>query len=189
MMEEMKRAIVVIVIALAVILGFVFWRTPTSTTDITNSMEPFKLKTSAFREGEKIPVKYTCDGDDVNPLLEIRNVPAHTLSLALIMDDPDASRGTPWDHWLMWNIDPATQYISEDNIPNDAVQGMNSGGKPKYAGPCPPKGKPAHHYVFTLYALDAKLALPAGSTKEELLRAMETHILAHTSIVGLYNRE
>lgn len=154
-----------------------------------NPMEPFKLKTSAFREGGTIPKKYTCDGEDISPLLEIRNLPPNTKSLALIMDDPDATRGTPWDHWLMWNISPATQYISEDSIPEGALQGMNSGGRPKYAGPCPPKGKPAHHYVFTLYALDAVLDLAPGATKEELLRAMEAHILGHTSVVGLYGRE
>jgi Raf kinase inhibitor-like YbhB/YbcL family protein len=152
-------------------------------------MEAFKLKTSAFREGEKIPAKYTCDGDDISPLLEIRNAPATTKGLALIMDDPDATRGTPWDHWIMWNIDPKTQYISEDHIPNNAVQGANSWGKAKYGGPCPPKGKPAHRYVFTLYALDTLLELPQLSTKEELLRAMEKHIIAHTSIVGLYGRQ
>lgn len=185
MMEEMKRGAVVISILLVIILGFVFWRTPTITKE---PMEPFKLKTSAFKEGEKIPAKYTCDGDDVSPLLEIRNVPANTKSLALIMDDPDASRGTPWDHWLMWNIDPATQYISEDNIPNGAVQGNNSWGKAKYGGPCPPVGKPAHRYVFVLYALDTMLDLQTGATKEELLRAMEAHIISHTSIVGTYNR-
>lgn len=152
-------------------------------------MEAFKLKTSAFREGEKIPAKYTCDGDDINPLLEIRNAPATTKSLALIMDDPDATRGTPWDHWILWNIDPKTQYISEDNVPNNAVQGANSWGKAKYGGPCPPKGKPAHRYVFTLYALDTLLELPQSSSKEELLRAMEKHIVAHTSIVGTYGRQ
>lgn len=151
-------------------------------------MEQFKLKTSAFKEGELIPPKYTCDGEDVNPLLEIRNVPPETKSLALIMDDPDASRGVPFDHWLVWNIDPKTQYISEDNLPHGAVQGANSWGKPRYGGPCPPKGKPAHHYMFTLYALNEMLQLPTNSTKDELLRAMEQHIIQHTSIVGMYGR-
>jgi len=153
------------------------------------SMEEFKMKSSAFKEGEMIPAKYTCDGDDVNPLLELRNVPPEAKSLALIVDDPDASRGTPWDHWLVWNINPKTQYISEDNLPSDAIQGASSWGKPKYGGPCPPKGKAAHHYVFTLYALDTLLELKTGASKEELLREMEKHIIAHTSLVGLYERK
>lgn len=151
--------------------------------------ELFKLKSSAFKEGDMMPAKYTCDGDDVNPLLEVRNVPPEAVSLALVVDDPDASRGVPWDHWLVWNISPKTQYISEDNLPSDAVQGKNGWGKLRYGGPCPPKGKPAHHYVFTLYALDTMLALPAGGTKEELLREMEKHIIAHTSLVGMYARK
>lgn len=154
-----------------------------------NIMENFKLKTSAFKEGELIPPKYTCDGEDVNPLLEIRNVPTSAKSLALIMDDPDASRGTPWDHWIVWNINPKTQYISEDNLPSDARQGINSGGKVKYSGPCPPSGKPAHRYIFTLYALDSMLELESGAPKEELLRVMEQHILEHTSIMGMYGRK
>ncbi len=151
--------------------------------------EQFKLKSSAFKEGDLMPAKYTCDGDDVNPLLEVRNAPPEAVSLALVVDDPDASRGVPWDHWLVWNISPKTQYISEDNLPSDAAQGKNSWGKLRYGGPCPPKGKPAHHYVFTLYALDTMLALPAGGTKEELLREMEKHIIAHTSLVGMYARK
>ena len=153
------------------------------------TMNEFKLKSSAFKEGEMIPSKYTCDGEDVNPLLEIRNVPAEAKSLALIMDDPDASRGVPFDHWIVWNIDPKTQYISEDNLPSNAIFGANSWGKQKYGGPCPQKGKPAHHYVFTLYALSESLTLAQGANKEELLRAMEKHIIAHTSIVGLYGRQ
>lgn len=151
-------------------------------------MDMMKIKSSAFKEGETIPAKYTCDGDDINPLIEIRNVPAEAKSLALVVDDPDTMRGIPWDHWLVWNINPKTQYIQEDNVPNDAVQGLSSSGKPKYMGPCPPKGKDPHHYVFTLYALDMMLELPQASTKEELIRAMEGHILAHTSLVGMYGR-
>ncbi len=188
----MKRAATVLGIALIILAIFIFWRPATTIKEPAQPsqtfMEPFRLKTSAFKEGDKIPSKYTCDGEDVSPLLEVRNVPANTASLALIMDDPDASRGVPFDHWLMWNIAPDTQYISEDNVPGEAMQGANSWGKPKYGGPCPPVGKPAHRYVFTLYALDAKLDLPVGATKEELLRAMEQHIVAHASIMGLYGR-
>ncbi len=146
------------------------------------------LKSSAFKPGDPIPSKYTCDGDDVNPMLEIRNVPVSAKSLALIVDDPDATRGTPWDHWLLWNISPKTQYISEDNVPADAVQGMTSFGHQKYGGPCPPKGSAPHHYNFKLYALDAPLDIPASSTKADVEAAMAGHVIEETRLIGLYFR-
>ena len=99
------------------------------------------LKSSAFRHGDPIPAKHTCDGDNVNPLLEIRNIPAGAKSLAVAMDDPDATRGQVWDHWVVWNIDPKTQYVSEDNVPFGAVLGKNSAGQLKYYGPCPAGAK------------------------------------------------
>ena len=147
------------------------------------------LKSSAFREGEMIPAKNTCDGDNVNPLLEIRNIPIGTLSLALVVEDPDATGGKVWDHWLIWNIEAKTQYISEDNLPFGAVQGTTSFGKQKYGGPCPPRGNSPHRYMFKIYALDALLDLPAGSTKVELEKAMAGHILAQTVLTGLYSRK
>lgn len=151
-------------------------------------MEEMKIKSSSFKDGELIPKKYTCDGDDVNPLLEIRHIPETAKSLALIIDDPDATRGVPWDHWLIWNIPPKTQYIQEDVIPSGAVQGAGSGGKVKYMGPCPPNGKDPHRYVFSLYALDTLLEIPEGSPKADLLRAMEGHIIAKAELTGRYGR-
>jgi Raf kinase inhibitor-like YbhB/YbcL family protein len=147
------------------------------------------LKSSSFRNNETIPSKHTCDGDDVNPMLEIRNAPAGTKSLALIMDDPDATRGVPWDHWLLWNINPKTQYISEDNVPAGAVQGMSSAKHPRYSGPCPPSGANPHRYTFKLYALDTELGLPEGAVKSELEKAMEGHVLEQTVLIGLYGRQ
>ncbi|PIP29793.1 YbhB/YbcL family Raf kinase inhibitor-like protein [Candidatus Jorgensenbacteria bacterium CG10_big_fil_rev_8_21_14_0_10_54_38] len=151
-------------------------------------MTNFILKSSAFREGGAIPVKHTCDGDDVNPFLEIKNAPEGTVSFALIVDDPDAPRSA-WVHWLVWNISPKTQYFSEDHLPDDAVQGKTSFGHAKYGGPCPPRGDQPHHYVFTLYALDAMLGLPAGADKAALLAAMEGHILGQTVLTGMYQRK
>ena len=149
---------------------------------------PFTLKSTAFKDGAPIPAKYTCDGDDVNPFLEIKNPPERTVSFALIVDDPDATRGIPFDHWLLWNIPPNTQYISEDNIPQGAVQGTTDFGTAKWGGPCPPAGNAPHRYVFTLYALDATVALSTGATKEELIKLMEGHILGKAELVGLYGR-
>ncbi|TSC51840.1 MAG: putative phospholipid-binding protein, PBP family [Parcubacteria group bacterium LiPW_41] len=151
-------------------------------------MEEMKIKSSSFKDGEMIPTKYTCDGEDTNPLLEIRHVPDNAKSLALIIDDPDATRGVPWDHWLMWNIPPRSQYIQEGVVPSGAVQGTGSNGKIKYMGPCPVKGKDPHHYIFSLYALDCELELPEGAKKDELLRAMEGHIISKAELVGMYGR-
>ncbi len=147
------------------------------------------LKSSAFKEGETIPAKNTCDGDNVNPLLEIRNIPAGAKSLALIVDDPDATGGKTWDHWLVWNIEPKTQYVSEDNVPFGAVQGKNSAGQVKYYGPCPPRGNPPHRYMFKVFALDILLDLPAGSTKAELESAMAGHVLDQATLMGRYGRK
>ncbi len=151
--------------------------------------EPILVKSSAFKEGGDVPLKHTCDGDNVNPLLEVRNAPAGTKSLVLIMDDPDATRGGTWYHWLVWNIDPKTQYIDEDTIPYGAVQGTGSGGRVRYEGPCPPRGNPAHHYRFSVYALDVLLELPAGSDEAALKAAIQGHVLAQGMLVGMYGRK
>lgn len=151
-------------------------------------MENLIIKSSGFKDGEYIPVKYTCAGDNVNPFLEIRNVPQGTKSLALIMDDPDATGGRTWDHWILWNIESGTQYISEDTVPHNAVQGKNGWGSNRYGGPCPPEGNKPHRYMFKLYALDTTLNLPEGSSKEELIGAMEGHILEDAVLIGMFGR-
>jgi len=148
----------------------------------------FILKSSAFKDGNDMPTRHACDGDDVNPMLEIRNAPEGVKSFALVVDDPDATRGTPWDHWILWNINPKTQYISEDSVPADAVLGKTSFNHEKWNGPCPPKGAKAHRYFFKLYALDAVLALGRGATKLELEAAMTGHVIAETHLVGMYGR-
>ncbi|MDI6734315.1 MAG: YbhB/YbcL family Raf kinase inhibitor-like protein [Patescibacteria group bacterium] len=152
-------------------------------------MDNLLLKSSAFKQNEIIPQKHTCDGDNVNPLLEIRNVPPETKSSVLIVDDPDATRGGVWDHWLIWNINPKTQYIDEDTVPAGAIQGKNSFNNQKYGGPCPPKGSNPHRYMFKLYALDTELNLPEGSTKTELEKAMVGHVLDQTILIGFYSRK
>ncbi len=152
-------------------------------------MAEFVIKSSAFKPNGLIPAKFTCDGDDVNPLLEIREIPEITKSLALIVEDPDATWGKIWDHWILWNIDPKTQYISEDSIPFGATLGKTSFSKLRYSGPCPPEGNEPHRYVFTLYALDTILKISEGSNKETLKRAMESHVIAEATLIGLYGRK
>ena len=146
------------------------------------------LKSSAFKNGDMIPRRFTCDGENINPFLEIKNTPANTKSFALVVDDPDATNGKTWDHWVMWNIDPKTQYIMEDNIPAGAVEGLNSWSKMKYGGPCPPQGAKPHRYIFTLSALDTMLDLPASSTKADLEQVMQSHVIEKTTLMGLYGR-
>jgi len=144
-----------------------------------------KIISSAFEDKQMIPPKYTCDGENINPPLQISNIPTETQSLALIVDDPDAPSGD-WIHWLVWNINPAIKLITENELPQGAIQGTNDFNKQNYGGPCPPSG--IHHYQFKIYALDTLLNLPSSSRKKDLEKAMENHILDKALIVGLYQR-
>jgi hypothetical protein len=146
------------------------------------------LKSSAFKHGDFIPQRFTGDGDDINPLLEIKNVPPETKSLALIFDDPDATGGETWIHWVLWNISPDTQYIMEDGVPNGAIVGVNSWGKNSYGGPYPPVGSKPHRYFFKLFALDTTLDIPSSSKASDLERAMNGHILDKAELMGFYKR-
>jgi len=147
------------------------------------------LKSSAFGENDPIPSRFTCDGENVNPFLEIKGAPRDAKSLALIVDDPDATNGKTWNHWLLWNIDPHTQYISEGSLPQGAVEGTTSFGAVRYGGPCPPRGNPAHRYQFKLYALDTTLELPEGALKSQVLTAIQGHVMAEAVLTGRYGRK
>ncbi len=149
------------------------------------SSSNMKLLSSAFENQGKIPVKYTCDGEDISPPLSISNVPADTKSLVLIVDDPDAPLGN-WVHWLLWNINPGTLEIKEAEAPAGSVQGLNSFDKNGYGGPCPPLG--THHYQFKLYAIDKILSIDKNSKKNVLEAEMQGHILDQTILVGLYSK-
>lgn len=144
-----------------------------------------KITSPVFENQQLIPPKYTCDGDNVNPPLEISDVPPETVSLLLIVEDPDAPAGT-WDHWLVWNIDPKTTSIEEDSFPEGAEQGTNSFGDEGYGGPCPPSD--THRYFFKLYALDIRLSLGPQATGEDLEEAIDGHVLDQVELVGLYKK-
>jgi Raf kinase inhibitor-like YbhB/YbcL family protein len=155
-------------------------------TFINNKKGPMLILTSkAFKDGEMMPSKYTCDGDNAFPPLEVANVPEATVSLALVLEDPDAVSGT-FDHFLKWNIAPRTALIEEGKEPA-GISGTTSSGKIGYVGPCPPSG--SHRYIFSLYALDTALTLPEGSSKTALFAAIEGHILEESKLVGLYSRQ
>lgn len=139
--------------------------------------------TSVFSNNQAIPNRFTCDGENINPELNISGVPKEAKSLSLITDDPDAPGGD-FVHWVIWNIGAETTQIKENSLPEGAVAGKNDFGKNNYGGPCPPSG--THRYQFKIYALDTKLDLPASAGKQELLAAMNGHILDQTTLVGTY---
>ncbi len=149
------------------------------------------LSSAALNPGEVIPVRFSCDGEDISPELEWGQAPAGTVSLALIMDDPDAPGGT-WVHWVIFNMPPDRTGLPE-GIPLEAEladgsrQGANSGRGLGYAGPCPP-GE-THRYFFKLYALDQMLDLASGVTAAELTAAMDRHILGQAELMGTYTRD
>jgi Raf kinase inhibitor-like YbhB/YbcL family protein len=152
---------------------------------------PFELRSSAFRQNQAIPKKYSCDGSDVSVPLNW-NDPAHeTTSFALIADDPDAPRGT-WVHWVLFDLPSDARELAEgipakETLDDGAKQGKNDFGKIGYGGPCPPPG-PVHHYQFKLYALDKMVGLRPGATKQQLLDAMKGHILVQAELIGTYKR-
>ena len=148
-------------------------------------MGQLKLKSPAFEPQGSIPSKYTCDGQGINPPLQISEVPEGAQSLVLIIDDPDAPR-CDWVHWLLWNITPQTSQIPENSVPQNAVQGKTDFGRSEYGGPCPPSG--THRYQFKLYALDTVLDLPSKARKKDLEEAMQGHILDQVMLVGLYSK-
>ncbi|HMG69077.1 MAG TPA: YbhB/YbcL family Raf kinase inhibitor-like protein [Chitinophagaceae bacterium] len=146
---------------------------------INNSI---KVRSSVFSHGGHIPMKYTCEGENVNPPLEFDGLPENTRSLALIVEDPDAPKGV-YDHWLLWNISP--QSISENSSPG--TSGRNSFGNTGYGGPCPPSG--SHRYFFKVYALDIELDLKTGADKKLLLEAMKDHLLGSGEIMAHYQKK
>jgi Raf kinase inhibitor-like YbhB/YbcL family protein len=150
-----------------------------------------QVTSSVFAEGAEVPVRYTCDGDDVSPPLAWTGIPDGTAAMAVVSDDPDAPGGT-WVHWVMWGISADATGLTEqlptaDVLPDGARQGRNDFGKVGYGGPCPPPGSP-HRYYFTLYALDAEPELEAGAKKSDLLSAIDGHVLAKGRLMGTYRR-
>lgn len=141
------------------------------------------VTSSAFKEGEYIPSKYTCDGENINPPLHIEGLPENTKSVVLIIDDPDAPR-IAWVHWIVWNIKPVAD-IKENSKPG--VQGTNDFGRVDYGGPCPPLTM--HRYFFKVYALDCTLNLHYSTRKREVESTMKDHILAKGELMGRYVRK
>ena len=144
-----------------------------------------KITSSAFQQGGNIPSKFTCDGANTSPPLQISDMPSEAKSLVLIVDDPDAPSGL-FTHWAVWNISPQTSAIAEGSTPKGA-QGTNDFGKSGYGGPCPPSG--THRYYFKIFALDREVVLPSGAKRSELNTAMKGHVIAQGELMGRYSRK
>jgi Raf kinase inhibitor-like YbhB/YbcL family protein len=147
-----------------------------------------RLTTTAFSAGDTIPRKHTGEGEDVSPPLAWEGVPEGTQELALICDDPDAPTPKPWVHWVLYKVPPDCKGLAEgDNA--DGAEGLTGWGEPGYRGPMPPPGHGVHRYYFRLYALDQPVTLAPGASKEDLLSAMEGHVLAEAELMGTYERK
>ena len=154
-----------------------------------------QLTSSAFDHEQRIPDRYTCEGEDVSPALSWDGVPDGTSSLALVMDDPDAPPGT-WVHWVLYDLPPETRALPE-SVPADetladggthgACWGVDTFSRLGYHGPCPPPGSP-HRYIFKLYALSRRLGLAPKATLDEVMAAMQGSILDETKLIGTYGR-
>jgi Raf kinase inhibitor-like YbhB/YbcL family protein len=144
-----------------------------------------ELTSSAFGNGEPIPRLHTCEGDDVSPPLTWTEVPEGATSLALIVDDPDAPRGT-FTHWLGWGLDPASGGLPEGETA--PVEGRNDFGQTGYRGPCPPPGHGPHRYVFRLYALADEFELEPGATRSEVEKELARLSVASAELIGIYER-
>jgi Raf kinase inhibitor-like YbhB/YbcL family protein len=144
----------------------------------------FAFAESGVAEGETIDSRYTCDGEDVSPALAWEGVPEGAAELALVVEDPDAPGGI-FTHWLVYGLDPGETALPEGAQP--ALQGTNDFGRVGYGGPCPPGGE-THRYVFRLLALDAATGLESGASRDELLAAVEGHVVAEATLTASYSR-
>jgi len=170
--------------------------TPTTTEAVTTTSSapttteapgPLDLEITSplYEEGDAVPVVITCEGDDISPQLDIAGLPAATVSMVVIMEDPDAPVGV-WDHWVSFDVEPT------DSIPENAADlgtlGANSWGDSAYGGPCPPPESGPHRYISTVYALDANLDLDEGTPKSTVLEALDGRVLAQGSLMGTFER-
>lgn len=157
----------------------------TAGTSTALAQSPLRVTSNAFAPNGSIPTRYTCEGADVSPPLSWSQVPQGTQSIAILMDDPDAPKGTV-THWILTNIPPETSALRAGTPPPEgAIATMNDIGNRGYAGPCPPSGR--HRYRFQVFALDTRIPRPAS--RAELLSAIEGHVLAQGELVGTYQKQ
>lgn len=150
---------------------------------------PMTLTSSAFADGDAIPVDFTCDGDDISPPLSWSNVPQGTMSFALVVDDPDAPRKT-WVHWVAWAIAADERLLAQGQASEvlEFDQGTNDSGELGWTGPCPPKADEAHRYEFHVFAVDHVPQLESTTTRDQLYRELDGRVLAIGELVGTFDR-
>lgn len=151
-----------------------------------------RLTSSAFENGETIPTRYTCEGQEMSPLLSWEGVPEEAITLALVVDDPDAPSGI-FTHWIVYNLPPIPPRLEEgaslsDRFSEGLREGLNNFGEQGYGPPCPPRGDGEHRYVFRLYALDQELHFTGSVTRDQLMDAMEGKVLTEAMLVSRYAR-
>lgn len=154
--------------------------------NILTSVQDFgtlEITSQAFAHGSDIPSRYTCEGENINPPLHLSHLPANAVSLAVIMEDPDAVSGC-FLHWIAWNI-PATHQVTEQYT--HGIMGINGAHRGGYTGPCPPTGR--HRYFFKVYALDAVLDISPIASRKDLEQAMSGHIIAYGELMGKYQKK
>lgn len=145
------------------------------------------IESPDFSEGEVVPRRFTCEGEDVSPRLRWSGVPEQTKELLLIVDDPDAPGGL-FIHWVLGGMDRGRTGLNEGEVPEEATQGINDYGNIGYGGPCPPVGHGEHRYYFTLYALAQPLMLKEGDTAEVARVAARGNVLEEAKLMGRYER-
>lgn len=183
----MSKSIIPILIIVILIVSAIFRNTIRHSDLPVVQTKGGNMKiTTDFEHNAKIPSKYTCDGDDLAPVLTISDVPEGAKELVLIVDDPDAPMGT-WVHWLLYNIPVRTAKIDNNNLPTVVKQGFTDFKRLGWGGPCPPYGE--HRYFFKLYAIDKTLDLPEGATKPKLEAAINGHVIEKAELIGLYQRK
>jgi len=168
----MKNVLLTLV-ALLFLSGCVAGIKPASVSTI-NLKYMIKLTSPQFEPGDVLPSEFTCDGRGISPELHIADVPAEAKSLALMLDDPDALSGT-FTHWIVYGLDPGLTVIKEDDLPAEAVIGINSGGRQSYFPPCPPSG--SHRYVFHVYALDKKINFVSAPDRRQIDEAINSTLI------------
>jgi Raf kinase inhibitor-like YbhB/YbcL family protein len=186
-----KRIILLLILILLAAAGFYYYYINNpyfqgKNVNQENKVSDMIIKSSAFKENALIPAKYTCDGQGINPPLEINNVPYGTKSLALIVEDPDSPMGN-FTHWVMFNINPYTKEIPENFNSSNVTFGKNDFGNIGFGGPCPGTG--THRYKFELFALNNILLLQRGATKAEVLNNIQGLIIEKAETTGTYKKQ
>ncbi|WP_448375956.1 YbhB/YbcL family Raf kinase inhibitor-like protein [Fervidobacterium sp.] len=194
MESPFKRAVGSNILIISMILVSFFFATLFAESQVRKEVKKMTIS-SVFKNGDFIPRKYTCEGQDINPEIIVNNIPDGAKTIAIICDDPDAPIGT-FVHWVLWNrpVSGSSVTIPEgigkaEKLSDGTMQGYNDFGKIGYNGPCPPRGHGVHHYHFKVYAVSTVLELKGKVTKKELEKALNGKILAQAEIIGLYERK